>query len=60
MAPTSTVNDDTIGTTMEVQSDVGITLLGNTVREVGKWAHSIRALVYEAEGNYFVDQLNRM
>jgi hypothetical protein len=34
----STVNDDIIGRTAEVQSVVGTTPLGSTVREAGEWA----------------------
>jgi hypothetical protein len=60
VAHVSTVNDDNMGRTAEVQSAVGTTPLGSTVREAGEWAQSISALVYEAEGDYFVDRLNRM
>jgi hypothetical protein len=60
VAHVSTVNDDIMGRTAEVQSVVGTTPLGSTVREAGEWAQSISALVYEAEGDYFVDRLNRM
>jgi hypothetical protein len=60
MAPVSTVHNDIIGRTTEVQSAVGTTPLGCTVREAREWVQSISALVYEAEGDYFVDHLNRM
>jgi hypothetical protein len=56
----STVNDDIMGRIGEVRSAVGTTPLGSTVREAAEWAQSISALVYEAEGDYFVDWLNRM
>jgi hypothetical protein len=56
----STINDDIMGRIAEVQSVVGTTPLGTTVREAGEWAQSISALVYEAESDYFVDRLNRM
>jgi hypothetical protein len=59
-APVSTVHDDIIGRTAEVQSAVGTTPLGSTIREAAEWAQSISALLYEAEGDYFVDRLNRM
>jgi hypothetical protein len=59
VAPVSTVNDDIMGRIAEVQNAVG-TLLRSTIREAGEWAQSISALVYEAEGDYFVDRLNRM
>jgi hypothetical protein len=60
VAHVSTVNDDIMERTAEVQSAVGTTPLGSTIREAGEWAQSISALVYEAEGDYFVDWLNRM
>jgi hypothetical protein len=60
VAPISIVNDDIMGRTVEVQSAIGSRPLGSTVREAGEWAQSISALVYEAEGDYFVDRLNRM
>jgi hypothetical protein len=60
VAPISTVNDDIMGRITEVQSVVGTTPLGSTVREAREWAQSISALVYEVEGDYFVDRLNRM
>jgi hypothetical protein len=60
VAHVSTVNDDIMKRTVEVQSIVGTTPLGSTVREAGEWAQSISTLVYEAEGDYFVDRLNRM
>jgi hypothetical protein len=60
VAHVSTVNDDIMGRNAEVQSIVGTTPLGSTVREAGEWAQSISMLVYEAEGDYFVDRLNRM
>jgi hypothetical protein len=53
-------NDDIMGTTTKVQSDVSTIPLGNAVQEVGEWTQSINALVYEAKSEYFVDQLNRM
>jgi hypothetical protein len=60
VAHVSTVNDDIMGRTAEVQSVVGTTSLGSIVREAGEWEQSISALVNEAEGDYFVDRLNRM
>jgi hypothetical protein len=60
VAHVSTVNDDIMERTAEVQSTVGTTPLGSTVREAGEWAQSISALVYEVEGDYFVDRFNRM
>jgi hypothetical protein len=60
VAHVSTVNDDNMGRTAEVQSAVDTTPLGSTVREAREWAQSISALVYEVEGDYFVDRLNRM
>jgi hypothetical protein len=60
VAHVSTVNDDIMERTAEIQSVVGTTPLGSTVREAGEWAQSFSALVYEAEGDYFVDRLNRM
>jgi hypothetical protein len=60
VAPITSINDDIMGRTAEVQSAVGTTLLGSTVREAGEWAHIISVLMYEAEGDYFVDRLNRM
>jgi hypothetical protein len=60
VAHVSTFNDDIMGTTAEVQSDVSTTPLGNAIQEAGEWAQSINALVYEAEGDYFVDRLNKM
>ena len=45
---------------MEVQGIVNTTPLGSTVPEATEWAQSISALMYEAEGDYFVDRLNRM
>jgi hypothetical protein len=60
VAPVSTINDDIMGRTTEVQSVVGTISLGSIVREAGEWAQSISALVYEAEGDYFMDRLNRM
>jgi hypothetical protein len=60
VAHVSTVNDDIMGRTAEVQSAIGTTTLGSTVPEAGEWSQSISALVYEAEGDYFVDRLNRM
>jgi hypothetical protein len=60
VAHVSTVNDDIMERTTEVQSAVGTTPLGSTVREAREWAQSFSALVYEAEGDYFVDRLNRM
>jgi hypothetical protein len=60
VAPVSTINDDSTERTAEVQSAVGTTPLGSTVREAGEWAQSISALVYEVEGDYFMDRLNRM
>jgi hypothetical protein len=60
VAPVSIVNDDIIGRIVEVQSAVGTTPLGSTDGEAAEWAQSISALVYEAEGDYFVDRLNRM
>jgi hypothetical protein len=60
VAPGSIVNEDTTGSTAEVQSAVGTTPLGSAVQEAGEWAQSISALVYEADGDYYVDRLNRM
>jgi hypothetical protein len=60
VAPISNVNDDTMGSTVEVQSVVGTTLPGSTVREARKWSQSISSLVYEIKSDYYVDQLNRM
>jgi hypothetical protein len=60
VAHVSTFNDDIMGTTAEVQSDVSTTPLGNAIQEAGEWAQSINALVYEAESEYFLDQLIRM
>jgi hypothetical protein len=60
VAHVSTINDDIMGRTAEVQSAVGTTPLGSIVREAREWAQSISALVYEAKGDYFVDRLNRM
>jgi hypothetical protein len=60
VAHVSTVSNDIMGRTAEVQSIVGTTPLGSTVREAREWAQSISALVYEVEGDYFVDRLNRM
>jgi hypothetical protein len=60
VAHVSIVNDDIIGRTVEVQSTVGTTPLGSTDGEAAEWAQSISALVYEAEGDYFVDRFNRM
>jgi hypothetical protein len=60
VAHVSTVNNDIMGRTAEVQSVFSTPPLGSTVREAGEWAQSISTLVYEAEGDYFVDRLNRM
>jgi hypothetical protein len=60
VAPGSTVNDNTIGSNAEVQSAVGTSPPRSAVLEAGEWAQSISALVYEADGDYYVDRLNRM
>jgi hypothetical protein len=60
VAHVSIVNDDIMERIAEVQSAIGTTPLGSTIREVGEWTQSISALVYEAEGDYFVDRLNKM
>jgi hypothetical protein len=60
VAPISAINDGSTRRIAEVQSIVGTTPLGSIVREAVEWAQSINALVYEAEGDYFVDRLNRM
>jgi hypothetical protein len=60
VASGSIVNDDTMESSAEVQSVVGTTPPGSAVPEAGEWAQSISALVYEADGDYYVDRLNRM
>jgi hypothetical protein len=54
------VAHDIIGRTVEVQSAVGTTPLGSTNGEAAEWAQSISVLVYEVEGDYFVDRFNKM
>ena len=60
VAHVSTVSDDIMGRIAEVQSAVKTTPLGSIVQEAVEWAQNISVLVYEAEGDYFVDRPNRM
>jgi hypothetical protein len=56
----STVNDDTMGSSAEVQSAVGTTPPRSAVLEAREWAQSISTLVYEVDSDYYVYRLNRM